>query len=174
MPPRTGMGSKAHRPRRGRVLPAPRTTRHINRAHVWGVLLAVFAVVRLADWYGSRAGAEANAPVVAVNAPLAAVPVGALTVPAPPVATSPGAPASLAAARPHIRMHSRLTGDSAEVWGTTTAVDGSTVRIAARSEHGRYRFLGDAPVSDGTFHARAGVPSGLTGKPLWISTTLVP
>jgi hypothetical protein len=59
-----------------------------------------------------------------------------------------------------------------EVWGTTRAPDGSTVRAYAEV-NGRRSRLGDAPAAQRRFYLRAKVPARLRGVTIRVSARVI-
>jgi hypothetical protein len=113
------------------------------------IAVAIFAAIAIAGM--ARLQARVTATPVAV--------------PPTPAQVSERAPVAAASRASVTALRSRLLGTATvEIWGTTTAPTGASVRLRVRAVGGRSVALPDAPVVSGRFYAKTALPAGLSGR----------
>ena len=135
------------------------------RAPTWGaptwrgpIAFAVFAVVAIV--FMARLGSPDAAPPVSLPAPPAAL-------------LSRGSSAVVSGSI--TGMRTRFVGRTRlEVWGKTSAPDGSSISLRLKASDGSPITLPDAPAVAGRFYARAAIPPRLQGRAVTVSARAIP
>jgi hypothetical protein len=148
------------------VAATPRATWRVPITLAIVAVLAIAGMARLApaDPQTRGMGGAPPAGLPAANAPAGNLPTAEL--PARTRALSAG---SLS------KLHSRFVGRAAlEVWGRTTAPDGSSVRMRVKAAGMPSTRVPEVPAVAGRFYAKVALPPALQGRRVSISARLAP